>query len=238
MLSVPVAPAAKDPRVLSYLALRKVVGWVALGLPFALIILWSFSGEKFPASISGYYYTTGRNLFVGSLCAIAVFQIFCRGYDLKDEIAGILSGACAIGVAFFPTSPELTLPTAEQIAIGKVHLTFASILFLVLAYFCLFLFRTTADVRTMTPKKIQRNRVYFVSGLVILASIALILLFGLMNRVYLVGELGARFSFETTALIAFGVAWLVKGETFPFLKDDEPPAPTPQPEKQKLVAQA
>ena len=35
------APRAKDPIVLSYLALRKAVGAVALGLPFALSIpLW------------------------------------------------------------------------------------------------------------------------------------------------------------------------------------------------------
>lgn len=235
MLAVPVASVAKDPRILSYLALRKVVGWVAFGLPFALMIVWSFSGEQFPASISGYYYTTGRNLFVGSLCAIAVFQIFCRGYDIKDEIAGILSGACAIGVAFVPTAPELTAPTSEQIAVGKVHLTFASILFLTLAYFCLFLFRMTSSIRTMTQRKRQRNSVYFVSGLVILASLALIVLFGWRHQTYLFGSLGARFFFETTALIAFGVAWLVKGETF--LKDKEPPASTPQSDEKKLVVQ-
>jgi hypothetical protein len=79
--------------VLSYLGIRKVVGWVALGLPFALMIVWSFSGERLLSlSISGYYYTTARNLFGGSLCAIAVLQFCCRGYDRKDEIACILFG--------------------------------------------------------------------------------------------------------------------------------------------------
>jgi hypothetical protein len=34
---------------------------------------------------------------------------------------------------------------------------------------------------------------------------------------------GATFCFETTALFAFGIAWLVKGETF--LKDDNPTPP-------------
>jgi hypothetical protein len=34
-----------------------------------------------------------------------------------------------------------------------------------------------------------------------------------------VGNLGPVFCFETTALIAFGIAWLTKGETF--LKDED-----------------
>jgi hypothetical protein len=223
---------SRDPVVLSYLGLRKMVGWVALGLPFALMIAWSFSGERFPASISGYYYSTARNLFVGSLCAIAVFQISCRGYDFKDEIAGILSGACAIGMAFFPTSPELPSPTAEQIAVSRLHLIFTSMLYLIFAYFCLVLFRMTAKDRRMTRRKIQRNKVYFVSGLVILASIAMIVMSGLMNRVYLFGELGARICFETTALIAFGVASLVKGEAF--LKDEDTSLPRPAPGSELL----
>lgn len=230
-----VAPVPKDPVVLSYLALRRVVGWVALCLPFVLIVPWYLvHGEPFPSSISGFYYTGMRNLFEGSLCAIAMFNICCRGYDRKDEIAGILSGACAIGVAFFPTSPEMGGVTAEQHAVGTAHLVFASILFLTLTCFCLFLFTMTAEGKSLTRKKVQRNLVYKICGWVILASIALILLFKLIGRVYLFGALGAMFCFETTALIAFGVAWLVKGETF--LQDEEPQPPKENPETRELMA--
>ena len=236
MFTARVDPVAKNPITLSYLVLRSVVGWVALGLPVALMIMWSFSAQQSPLSISGYYYTAARNLFVGSLCAIATFQASCRGYDRKDEIAGILSGICALGVAFFPTSPERFTPSPKQFAVGIVHLTFASALFLILAYFCLFLFRTTAKDREMTRRKVTRNKVYLVCGWIIVASIAMILLYGLTHRIYVFGTLGARFFFETTALLAFGFAWLVKGETF--LKDEEAPGSTSQPDQQKLVAQA
>lgn len=231
-----VASVPKDPVVLSYLALRRVVGWVALCLPFVLIIPWYLlHGQPFPSSISGFYYTGMRNLFEGSLCAIAMFNICCRGYDRKDEIAGILSGTCAIGVAFFPTSPEIGSVTAEQHSVGTAHLVFASLLFLTLAFFCLFLFTMTADGKALTRRKLQRNLVYKICGYVILASIGLILLFKLIGRVYLFGALGAMFCFETTALIAFGIAWLVKGETF--LQDQEPPKPPKEnPEKRELMA--
>jgi hypothetical protein len=214
---------AQDPAVSSYLELRRAVGWIALGLPFALIIPWWVLGSHMlPSSISGYYYTGMRNLFEGSLCAIAMFNFCCRGYDWKDEAAGIFSAACALGVAFCPTTPDSDVLTPFQERVGTAHLTFASLLFITLAYFCLFLFRTTAADRLVTRKKLQRNMVYSVCGWAILISILLIIVCKLLGQTYLIGRLGAMFCFETTALLAFGIAWLVKGETI--LKDDIAPA--------------
>lgn len=211
-----VAPGAKSEIVFSYLALRKAVGVVALGLPFAVAIPVRLFGNHVETSISGYYYTGARDLFVGCLCAIGMFQLCCRGYDRKDQVAGIFSAACALGVAFFPTAPEQDA-TARQLRIGLAHKTFALLLFLTLAYFCLVLFRKSSGER-MTRNKVQRNRVYTICGLAIVASLALIVI--LVNRKYLVGNIGTLFVFETTSLLAFGIAWLIKGETF--LKDEGP----------------
>jgi len=215
-----IAPRPKDPIVLSYLALRKAVGAVALALPFVLAIpYWLLQNHTLETSISGYYYTGMRNLFVGSLCAISMFMLCARGYDLKDEIAGVFSSVCALGVAFFPTTPE-GLATKRQCEVGTAHYIFAALLFLTLAYFCLVLFKMTAAGKKVTPKKIQRNWVYTVCGSTILGSLALIVLIKMvLKHDYLVGHIGTLFCFETTALIAFGIAWLTKGETF--LKDEE-----------------
>lgn len=210
---------ADNPVVLSYLALRKAVGCVALGLPFVLAIPWWFLRDPhmLQSSISAYYYTGMRNLFVGSLCAISMFMLCCRGYDLKDEIAGIFSSICALGVAFFPTTPDG--PTTQfQGEIGTVHYVFAALLFLTLAYFCLRLFKMSAEGKTVTRKKLQRNRVYTVCGYAILASILLIAIFKACHFQHVIGPLSPGIFFETTALIAFGFAWLIKGETF--LKDE------------------
>jgi len=215
------APAAKDPIVLSYLALRKAVGVVAVGLPFALSIpLLVLRQHMIEPSISDYYYTGMRNLFVGSLCAIGMFMLCCRGYDRKDEIAGVFSAFCALGVAFFPKAPE-TGATSRQSHIGVAHYVFAALLFSTLAYFCLVLFKMSAANKTMTRKKVQRNRVYTACGSVIIVSMVLIaILKGLLKIDHLVGYVGTVFCFETTALLAFGTAWLTKGETF--LKDEKP----------------
>ena len=210
-------PRAKDPARLSYLALRKGVGFIALLLPLAVSIpIWLLRDHLLEPSISDYYYTGTRNLFVGSLCAIGMFQLACRGYDVKDEIAGIFSAICAIGVAFFPTTPEHATPFQERL--GWAHYTFAALLFFTLAYFCLVLFKMGAQDRPTTPKKIRRNQVYTGCGIAILASIGLLALlkWGL-GKDFLVGSLGTTFVFETTSLWAFGFAWIIKGETF--LKD-------------------
>lgn len=219
-----IAPKPQDAVVLSYLALRKAVGIVALGLPFVLAIPWWFLHQHMlETSISSYYHTGMRNLFVGSLCAIGMFMLCCRGYDRKDEVAGLFSAVCALGVAFFPTSPEDGATSLQQ-HIATVHYIFAVLLFLTLSYFCLVLFKMSAANKTMTRKKIERNRVYTACGIAILASIGLILILKVIfGKTYLVGSIGTVFCFETTSLLAFGVAWLIKGETF--LKDEKPERP-------------
>lgn len=219
------ADKAKDPIVLTYKALRSAVGVVALGLPFVLAIpLWVLRDHMLQSSISAYYYTGMRNLFVGGICAIAMFMLCNRGYDLQDWVAGIFSAICALGVAFFPTAPDESA-TQRQHDIGIAHYAFAALLFLTLAYFCLVLFKMSAKDRILTRKKKQRNFVYTVCGYAILASILMIVVFKFLNVKYLVGNVGSVFCFETTALLAFGAAWLIKGETF--LKDENSPSDQP-----------
>ncbi|MGC1684465.1 MAG: hypothetical protein WA734_02485 [Candidatus Acidiferrales bacterium] len=209
-------PQAKDPVVLSYLALRKAVGIVAFVLPFAMVIPWWFLRHTIESSISAYYYTGMRNFFVGSLCAISMFMLCCRGYDRKDEIAGIFSSVCALGVAFCPKTPDCCA-TPLQRTIGLAHYTCAALLFSTLAFFCLVLFKMSAQNKTLTRKKLQRNFVYTACGYVIIGSMLSIALFKLFNP-HIMGSHYATGFFESTSLIAFGIAWLIKGETF--LKDD------------------
>jgi hypothetical protein len=206
--------------VLSYLDLRKAVGIIGVALPFVLALGKIMSqGSGIQDSISAYYYTDMRNELVGSLCAIGVFLMSTKGYDRRDQIAGILSCIFAIGVAFFPTTP-LVSPTSRQRLIGDLHLTFAALLFLTLAYFSIALFTETDPTKTPTRQKLQRNVVYRFCGYAIVACILLIAVIKLTPLEERIAALSPVFWLESGAILFFGVSWLTKGETI--LKDEKP----------------
>src|SRR5215469_6811915 len=214
---------SQAPLVFSYLALRKTVGIIGFALPFVLAIgKILVQGKGIQPSISAYYYTDLRNIFVGSLCAIGVFLMSTRGYpDPKfagrslgqDHFFGILAGIFAVGVALVPTDLNENDTTLR----GGVHLAFAASLFLTLAYFCLKLFTKTAG--NPTRQKLKRNIVYRVSGYTILASILLIVVAAIPPIKAAVKHLNPRFWLESVAILAFAVAWLTKGEAI--LKDEQ-----------------
>jgi hypothetical protein len=204
-----------NPLDLSYLELRTAVGIIGLALPFVLSIGGVIAGVAFPdSSLSIYYHTPVRNWFVASLSVIGVFLAGCRGYDRRDEIAGYIAGFCAIAVVFVPTVG----PGQPEDTVGLLHYSFAAILFFTLSYFCLVLFRLTSQPGNETPQKRRRNVVYLVCGIVILASIAAI---GLLALIAYISKMNfwptSGFWFESTAILAFGFAWLTKGEAI--LKD-------------------
>lgn len=209
-----------DPLVLSYLGLRKAVGIIGLALPIVLIagkvIL---QGGGIESSISCYYYTDMGNVFVGSLCAIGVFLLSCRGYDIRDAVAGRLACVFAVGVALFPTSPCPSSPP-EAAFISKVHWSCAALLFATLAYFCLGLFTETDPSKPRTQRKQARDVVYRVCGCAIILCIVVI---GMIKLLPNVGDalqpLSPVFWLESAAVIAFGIAWLTKGEAI--LKDQQ-----------------
>ena len=215
--------ASKNPAVLSYHTMRRAVGLIALSLPFGLAlgsVLFGFFGPMhalphplLQRSISDYYYTPMRDYYVGSLCAIAAFLASSRGYDLADEIGGYLAGALTLGVALFPpVNPQSALYTHFQVDIGFIHSGFAALMFLVLAYFCIFLFRKSAPERPITRRKRHRNRIYGACGLTIIFCMVVMVTLTLRAVVHARHPSPLLFWFESLALAAFGIAWLTKGE--------------------------
>lgn len=95
-----------DPQLISYLTLRKAVGILGIIFPIVLIVgsVICCGCSEVQSSISAYYHTGMRNLFVGLLCAIGLFLFAYRGYDSADAITGNIACLFALGVAFFPTS--------------------------------------------------------------------------------------------------------------------------------------
>jgi len=191
----------KDQWLMSYKDLRKGVGLIGIALPFILILGKMLIEQRvdISSSISIYYFTVMSSVFVGCMCAIGVFLIFYRGPEWVDNFTGHIAGVSAIGVALLPTTPypDIDIPKYQDFDpwVGNLHIGCAAVFFAALAYFCLVLFVKTKPHSEPTPQKIARNRIYRISGYVILVFLIL----------------------ESVAVFAFGVSWLVKGEAI--LKD-------------------
>lgn len=216
-----VTTSGEQALVQSYLFLRKGVGIIGVALPFVLIIgKIILESPGISGSLSSYYYSVMRDVFVGSLWVIAVFLI-CYRYDTLDDIASTIAGICAIGVSLLPTTPDLGA-TQRQTAIGLAHTSFATCFFLLLALMAIFLFRRT-DQENPKRRKQQRNTVYLICGIAILACIVLAALLLLVPNLPVTSwlrPLHPIFWLESVSVLAFGVAWFVKGETLGILKDE------------------
>jgi hypothetical protein len=208
----PVEQADANSQLISYYALRIAVGVIGIALPFVVAIgKLLIEGRGLQGSVSGYYYTIMRDVFVGSLCAIAVFLFTYRGYDWRDNLAGNIAGAAALGVAIFPTTPDPD-PTAAQQLIGWLHLLFAAVFFATLAVFCLVLFTKMNPALPPTPEKLKRNLVYRVCGSIIIGCLVLIAGVGMLDAGPALEAFAPVFWLEALAIVAFGVSWLTKGE--------------------------
>jgi hypothetical protein len=203
-----------DNLIVSFLTLRRLIGILGIALPVAALA-YSLTGDgTLEVTISTYYHTGIRDIFVAILCATGVFMLVYKGYDRRDTIASSFAGACAICVGFFPTDATPTnSPIIVEAYKGVIHEVAAAGLFLTFAYMSVVLF--TKSEGEMTPQKKKRNVVYKTCGYVIFTCIALMFSTSKLPNTLL--ALKPFFWFETIALFAFGVSWLVKGETI--LKD-------------------
>ena len=206
--------------VISYLQLRFYVGVIGALLPWVLVIgNWAL-GDGLQPSLSGYYYTPMRNVFVSALCGLAVFLVAYRGYDRSDSVITNGAGLATIAAALCPTTTP-DRPDLRQVIIGDLHLFFACVAFVLLAVMALrfakreptpaglsfwqafgYAFGFTRAASSQTPR--WEVITYRVCGFTILACVALLYP---GSRVYS----DALLILETILMTAFGLSWFVKG---------------------------
>ncbi|MBS1753657.1 MAG: hypothetical protein R2765_01415 [Ferruginibacter sp.] len=202
----------KNDQVISYYALRILIGATGVLLPILLIIgnLFANNSFKIEYSVSDYYDNgTAGDILVGILFVLGFFLMTYKGYDKTDSRAANLGCVFALGVALCPT-------TSGNNFIHILHFVFALLLFSVFIFFSIYLFRKTGPGKC-TKQKDKRNKVYLVCGILMIASIIGIAL------VMLVFKPAAQdyhlvFWFESLALVSFGISWITKAE-YLFLKD-------------------
>jgi hypothetical protein len=119
----------------------KLIGRLGASLPFVLIIgNWISARTSPPGSISGYYYSDMRNVFVGGLCVLGAFLLAYRGGERLDDLITDAAGAGVILAALCPTKPQVGKHrhlTIQPNLIGDLHVLFAAIALIALGVMAL-----------------------------------------------------------------------------------------------------
>jgi hypothetical protein len=209
----------------SYLLMRAAIGFLGIALPIVLFLgdaFWLEGSMKARGSLSAYYHSGMRDVFVGTLFATAVFLITYKAFERSlDNTLSVLAGVALLGVALFPTSRpagSTSPPTPLEIHLGErqvatVHYISAAIFIVLLGIISLFFGvregrrsqRRDGETARMSPT--FWRRFHWICA----ATIALALVFIAVSKI--TGWLSAYSLIigETVAVLAFGLSWLVKG---------------------------
>ena len=221
-------PTEYDNLILSYLTLRKAIGYLGISLPILCLAGSLINEHRILPSISHYYHSTMKIFFAGILFLLAIFLWTYEGYDRFERGICKALSIMALLIVFFPTTNSIctikqcytetdlksfVLPSIiGQPWIGALHLFCALVFFSLLIY--LIFFKFLVHERKLSSPDVNAIWIYKVCGwgmIFSIVGIGICMFFAENSGNWL---LPPTFVFETIALVCFGVSWLTKGETF------------------------
>lgn len=192
------------------------------------------AGVRVRGSLSAYYHSSMRDLFVAALCVTGFFlATYMAGQANKDFWYSLWAGLAVFGVAFLPTQrpgipddgpfcgakpvPEGCAPLQQafgETRVATVHFICAAIFIVFLAAMS-YLFAKREKETDDTPTRVRflfaktsRIRLLYICFGVIVGAIGLAIA-GMIVR-FTVAGLTPLYIAEVAAVWAFGTAWFVK----------------------------
>lgn len=209
----------------SYLFMRTVIGFIGIALPVTLLLgdLLFLKGGVLPrGSLSAYYHSGMRDVFVGTLSMTAIFLITYKVFEHHlDNTLSMLAGVAALGVALFPTgrpgASDAPLTGLQErlgeTTVAAIHYSCAVVFIASLAVMSYYFGvregnrSQRRDNRTarMSPQFWQRFHWGCATAIALAALFIVVTKWTgrLDNYSLLIGE--------TVAVVAFGLSWLMKG---------------------------
>jgi hypothetical protein len=222
----------------SFLLTRMIIGIIGIVLPIAFILgewlLLDDAGVRVRGSISAYYHSSMRDVFVAGLCVTGFFlATYMAGQANKDFWYSLWAGLAVFGVVFFPTQrpgipdgdplcgvlpmPAGCSPIQQRLGetrVATIHFVCAAIFIGMLAVMS-FLFakreKETENTPTRVPflfSKTSRERILWACFVVIVLAVGLALVGAFFK--FTVWVLTPLYIAEVASVWAFGLAWLLK----------------------------
>lgn len=224
----------------AYLFMRAMIGLIGIALPIVLVVGNGIFVHRDPgirSSLSAYYHSGMRDVFVGSLWAIAIFLITYKVFQHNlDNTLSTVAGLAALAVALFPTtlpsnSDTSLTPLQERVGevpVATVHYVAAGVFIVALAAISYFFGvregnrsqRRDGGRATFSPTFWR----WFHWGCAITIGLALLFI----AITWLGGWLEANrlLIAEVVVVVAFGVSWLFKGLELRVLRIPPPDSAT------------
>ncbi len=184
------------------------LGIAIIGILFPLI-LWLIGlqlGVELQGSISAYYHTPIRNVFVGILFAIGTSLYLYKGYSTVEDFVLDGAGILAVCVALLPTSCPVEVE-CDTFTAPLWHGISAILFFILIAYICIF---RALDTLNQSQIEESRKKVYMIIYWILGVSMIALPLFSAL-WLYLVNETGSLiFWVELAGVWVFSAYWIVK----------------------------
>jgi hypothetical protein len=179
----------------TYFNLRFGFGLLGAALPLILLFAGLLMGLGLLGSISAYYDSDLRNVFVGVLVATGVCLFLYKGFSRQENLALDCAGICLVLVAFVPSSSNET-----------VHVISAVLFFLFIAYVSIVRANDTLFLIGDNESERRFMAIYIVLGIAMIVSpLAAIAFAQSVGYVWSV-----VFWIEAFAMWAFAAYWILK----------------------------
>lgn len=202
----------------TYFKLRRWLGILAIVFPFGLYGIQRLTHEgPLPSSVSGYYHTGLKPIWIAALAVIAVFLYFYKGYDDVENLLLNLAGIGVLGVIFFPAAPDAgSLEGSTGFPWPPAHGISALVAFVSMGVVAVVLASRT--LKLLDEGRIRdtlRITYWVLGGLMVILPVS-------VTVVMLVNDREDRvFWAELFAVVIFGIYWCVKTWEFSRTKADE-----------------
>ncbi len=189
----------------TYQSLRWAMLVITILLP--IIFLVSAGWVDMQGSISAFYHTSMRNVFVGMLFAISICLFVYKGYNDFEDSALTTAGFYLLGVALFPTihpdpNSGIIVPKYSYI----IHYVCAYAFFGIIAIVCIY----ARENPYRHPKEF--SKAYDITAALMIIVIVGAIILAFIDKVCGIHFQYSTFYLETSAVWIFARYWFLKGK--------------------------